>query len=117
MLSYLYIVPSGPVQNVQLKVVNSTSIQVSWEDPSYRHINSHFGITFYKVVISDDYECGTENYSWTVSSQRLIVNSLEPGNTYCVRVYAGNNFGLANSSVSMESDQRIELPNVPGTYM
>ena len=105
-----FVVPSGPVRNIQRPSLTSTAVRLTWSEPSANHINSPGGITQYFVELRNketSNRCGdTVHMQQTVSQDSRVVtfNNLTPFTEYCIRIYPENSFGRAREASVRSGD-------------
>ena len=107
----LFPVPSGPARNITVERISTTAVSVTWEAPDYENINAVGGITEYRVVIGNR-NCNSISKSSETTNLRVVFDSLEPGSSYCVRVFPLNNVGVTPNDIVRNSAVRVELPDV-----
>ena len=83
---------------------------MTWEAPEYDHINAVGGITGYRVVIGN--RCNQTLTSSETTKLRVVFDNLEPGSSYCVRVFPLNNVGVTSNNIVRKSSARVDLPDV-----
>ena len=83
---------------------------MTWEAPDYEDINAVGGITGYRVVIGN--RCNQNVTSSETTKLRVVFDNLEPGSSYCVRVFPLNNVGVTPNNVVRNSAVRVDLPDV-----
>lgn len=89
-LCYVYIVPSGPPEEVTVNVVNSTTIQAAWHPPIYDHQNGK--ILYYTVVLI--LSTGSHpTHSITTNSTKIQLPHLRPFSEYSFSVAASTGVG------------------------
>ena len=99
---------------MELKKIDSRTLEVSWEDPDPMHIKPGFEVTKYLVTVGE--RCGQGNKK-TIDAANLVqylvqFSDLLPGTTYCVRVVPGNDAGFASPQSVQSTDKMIFLPDI-----
>ena len=107
----LFPVPSGPAVNITVERISTTAVNVMWEAPDYEDINAVGGITGYRVVVGNR-KCTRISKSSETTNLRVVFDDLEPGSSYCVRVFPLNNVGVTPNDIVRNSAVRVELPDV-----
>ena len=92
--------------------IGFTAVSVTWEAPDYEGINAVGGITGYRVVIGNR-RCNQNLTSSETTNLRVVFDNLEPGSSYCVRVFPLNNVGATPNDIVRNSAVRVELPDLP----
>lgn len=82
--------PSGTPDNVTTVIINSTSIEVTWDPPLPHHRNGL--ITAYNVTVVEQLS-GTRVFSSVLLNTSALVTSLRPYTTYNFVVLARTSVG------------------------
>lgn len=89
---YLFIVPSGPPEEVKVHVINSTLVQAFWHPPVEDQQNGE--ILYYTVTIYINTGQGShQTHTITTNSSRIQLPLLRPFSDYSITVAASTSVG------------------------
>ena len=112
----MHAAPSGPPQDVNISVLNTTSMKVSWAPPL--HDDQNGNVQYYILGIVE-VESGREEVFNVFSALHFIVSDLHPHYTYrvsvaAVTIAAGPNTELQD--VKMPQDGKLSINAFTQSY-
>lgn len=84
-VTIMHVAPSGPPQDMNITVLNTTSMKVTWTPPSHDHQNGNVQYYILRIV---EAESGREEVLNIFSTLHFIAGDLHPHYTYRVSVAA-----------------------------